>query len=182
VARGLTELRGLAQSALSEMRALIFQLRPEAVGEDGLVASIRKHAAAVATRDGFEVRVHACEDPLPLNPQAETELFRVVQEALHNSVKHAHPGHIEIRLIEPADAIRTLVVEVADDGVGFDPRVSRPGHLGLNTMRERTERLGGQFTVDSSPAGSTTIRLVLPNLLLRKPATGATNDPATGKP
>jgi PAS domain S-box-containing protein len=176
--RGLTELRDLAQSATSEMRALIFQLRPDALEEDRLVAAIRKHAAAVAARDGLEVGVHAFEDPLPLNPQAEIELLRVVQEALHNSVKHAHPGRVEIRLTEAADAVRTLVVEVADDGVGFDPGVSRPGHLGLKTMRERTERLGGQFTVDSTPAGSTTVRLVLPNLLLAQPAAGATNEPA----
>jgi PAS domain S-box-containing protein len=178
--RGLTELRDLAQSATSEMRALIFQLRPDALEEDGLVAAIRKHAAAVAARDGLEVRVHASEDPLPLNPRAEVELLRVVQEALHNSVKHAHPDHVEIRLTEAADAVRTLVVEVADDGVGFDQGVSRPGHLGLKTMRERTERLGGQFTVDSSPAGSTTVRLVLPNVLLAQPAADGTNEPATG--
>jgi len=65
------------------------------------------------------------------------------------------------RLYEPADAAGTLVVEVADDGAGFDPDGSYPGHLGLETMRERTERIGGQFIIDSSPAGSTTVRAVL---------------------
>jgi PAS domain S-box-containing protein len=165
VARGLAELLELTQSATSEMRALILQLRPDALAGNGLVAAIRKHAAAVSAREGFEVGVDACEDPLPLDESAERELFRVIQEALHNSVKHAHPRHVEIRLSEPADAARTLVVEVADDGVGFDPSEPHPGHLGLTTMRERAERLGGEFSVDSSPAGSTTVRVVLPDVL-----------------
>jgi PAS domain S-box-containing protein len=165
LARGLAELRELTQVAISEMRALIFQLRPNALEEGGLVTAVRRHGAAVAAREGFEVRVYA-PDAVPLDPRAEAELFRVIQEALHNSVKHAHPGCVEIRLIEPPDAARTLVVEVADDGVGFDPTISHPGHLGLDTMRERTERLGGRFTVDSSPAGSTTVRVVLPDILL----------------
>jgi signal transduction histidine kinase len=178
VARGLAELRDLTHSAISEMRALIFQLRPDALDEDGLVVAIRKHAAAVAAREGFEVRVHAPDDPLPLDPLVETELLRIVQEALHNSVKHAHPEHVHIRLSEPADAARTLVVEVADDGVGFDPEASRPGHLGLNTMRERTAQLGGQFTIDSSLAGSTKVRVVLPDILLLEPGTGAPNEQA----
>src|SRR5262249_6075708 len=125
----------------------------------------RRHTTA-ACRGGHRaggVRgdVQAFTDHLPLDERTELELFRVVREAVHNGVKHAHPNHIEIRLYEPAGAAGTLVVEVADDGVGFDPDDPHPGHLGLKTMRERTERLGGQFTVDSSPTGSTTVRAVL---------------------
>jgi hypothetical protein len=69
---------------------VIFQLRPDALHEDGLVVAVRKHAAAVAARAGFEVRVHTSADRLPLDERVESELFRVVQEAVHNSVKHAH--------------------------------------------------------------------------------------------
>jgi signal transduction histidine kinase/DNA-binding LacI/PurR family transcriptional regulator len=176
IIRGLAELRELTQGALTEMRALIFQLRPDALHEEGLVVAIRRHAAAVAAREGFEVHVHAPEDRLPLGDRAEEELFRVVQEALHNSVKHAHPSQVDIRLEEPADAVGTLVVEICDDGVGFDPDVPRSGHLGLDSMYERTQRLGGRFTVDSSPAGSTTVRAVLPDILGRR----ATSAPMTG--
>ena len=79
----------------------------------------------------------------------EEELFRIIQEALHNAVKHAQPSRVDIRLDEPDDAAGTLVVEVADDGVGFDPDVTRPGHLGLESMRERTQRVGGRFTLRS---------------------------------
>jgi signal transduction histidine kinase len=65
----------------------------------------------------------------------------------------------------PVDLSGTLVVEIADDGTGFDPNLPRPGHLGLHIMRERIERIGGRLTVDSSPSRSTTIRAVLPGLL-----------------
>jgi signal transduction histidine kinase len=161
IRRGLAELKELTQSALAEMRALIFQLRPETLHEDGLVATLRRHAAAVAAQEGFEVTVQAFTDHVPLDEDTELELFRVVREAVHNGVKHAHPSHIAIRLYEPAGASGTLVVEVADDGVGFDTDDRHPGHLGLETMRERTERMGGEFTVESSPAGSTTVRAVV---------------------
>jgi signal transduction histidine kinase/DNA-binding LacI/PurR family transcriptional regulator len=164
VARGLDELRELTQSALSDMRSLIFQLRPDALRDEGLVEVVRRHAAGVAARENLDVQVHAPEDRLPLDERAEEDLLRVVQEALHNIVKHARASRVRIRLVEPADAAGTLVVEVADDGVGFDPDVAHPGHLGLDTMRERTLRLGGRLTVESSPAGST-VRAVLPGVL-----------------
>lgn len=165
VARGLTELRELTQGALTEMRALIFQLRPGALHEVGLAAAIRKHAAAVAARERIEVPVQAPDDRLPLDSRAEEELFRVVQEALHNSVKHAQPGRVDIRLYQQADDAGTLIVEVTDDGIGFNPNVAHPGHLGLDSMRDRTEWLGGRLTVASSPEGSTTVRAVLPGIL-----------------
>jgi signal transduction histidine kinase len=79
-------------------------------------------------------------------------------------VKHARPSRVDIRLAEPDGAPGTLVVEVTDDGTGFDADLPYPGHLGLAGMRERTERVGGRFTVDSSPTG-TTVRLVLPDIL-----------------
>jgi len=172
--RGLAALRELTQGALSEMRVLIFQLRPEALHQDGLVAAVRKHAAAIAARDGFEISVQAAKDHLPLDEQAETELFRLVQEAVHNSVKHARPSRIDIRFREPDEPARALVVEVADDGVGFDPDLIEPGHLGLKTMRERTERLGGRFVIDSSATGPTTVRAVLPGILRSRTEPGST--------
>jgi signal transduction histidine kinase len=160
----VAQLLELTQGALAEMRALIFQLRPEALHEEGLTAAVRKHAAALAAREGLDVRVHAEEDRLPLEEVAEEELFRIVQEAVHNCVKHARPHHVDIRLAEVASDPGTLVVEVDDDGVGFEPSAPHPGHLGLDTMRERTERLGGRLEVESSPAGSQ-VRAVLPGIL-----------------
>ncbi len=142
--------------------------------EEGLTAAVRKHAAAVAAREGLEVRVYAGEDRLPLAEVAEEELLRVVQEAVHNCVKHAHPHHVDIRLAGVAGDPGSLVVEVEDDGIGFEPSAPHPGHLGLDTMRERTERLGGRLVVESSTAGSR-IRAVLPGVLTPDPR------PATAK-
>jgi signal transduction histidine kinase/DNA-binding LacI/PurR family transcriptional regulator len=163
--QGLAELRDLTQVALTEMRELIFQMRPEALHEEGLVGAIRRHAAAVARRTGIEINVHAPEDRLRLPEPVEHELFRVVQEALHNSVKHAGAKRIDISFVEPTDAHGTLVFEVADDGTGFDPDIARPGHLGLETMRERVQRVEGSLTIDSSPTSSTTVRAVVPGVL-----------------
>jgi len=174
VARGVAQLLELTQGALAEMRALIFQLRPEALHEEGLTAAVRKHAAALAAREGLDVRVYAEEDRLPLDEVAEEELFRVVQEAVNNSVKHAHPHHVDIRLAGVASDPGTLVVEVDDDGVGFEPSAPHPGHLGLDTMRERTERLGGRLVVESSAAGSR-VRAVLPGILHPGPPPDTTN-------
>ncbi len=168
VARGVAQLLELSQGALAEMRALIFQLRPEALHEEGLGAAVRKHAAAVAAREGLDVRVHAEADRLPLEEVAEEELFRVVKEAVHNCVKHAHPHHVDITLAELAGDPGTLVVEVDDDGVGFEPSAPHPGHLGLDSMRERTEHLGGRLVVESSSAGSR-VRAVLPGILTPGP-------------
>jgi Na+/proline symporter len=163
VARGLTELRGLTQGALAEMRASIFQLRPDALHEEGLTAAVRRRAEAIAAREGLEVNVHAPEDRLPLDDRAEEELFRVVLEAVHNCVKHARASHLDIRL-DAEDGAGRLVVEVADDGVGFDPDAPHPDGLGLAGMRERMERLGGRLVVHSHPGSSTLVRAVLPGV------------------
>ncbi|HEV3362198.1 MAG TPA: substrate-binding domain-containing protein [Pseudonocardiaceae bacterium] len=159
VARGLRELRGLTQGALAEMRSLIFQLRPAALHEEGLVSAMRRQAAAVASRESFGVFIEAPEERLPLSDQAEQELFRIAQEALHNCVKHARPDRVDIRFRTLDDQPRTLVMEIVDDGVGFDPDVTRPGHVGLDTMRERTERLSGELSIESIRGGLTTVRV-----------------------
>jgi signal transduction histidine kinase len=168
ITRGLTELRSLTQSALADMRASIMQLRPDDLHEEGLAAALRRRATTIAAREGLEVRVHAPEDRLPLDDRAEEELFRVVQEAVHNSIKHAHAGRIDIRLAEHSDRDGSLVVEVADDGTGFDPHAVPAAGLGLGSMRERMERLGGRLVIDSRPTGSTTVRAVLPGTWRRR--------------
>jgi signal transduction histidine kinase len=166
IGENLAELRNLTKSALTEMRALIFQLRPNALHEDGLAAAVRRHAAAVAAAgEGLEVRVRAPEQRLALDDHAEEELFRIIQEALRNSVKHARAEHIDIILAQDPGVTSTLIVEITDNGVGFWPDAPHPGHLGLKTMHERAELLGGRLHVDSCPSGPTTVRAVLPSIL-----------------
>ncbi|HEV2372759.1 MAG TPA: histidine kinase [Streptosporangiaceae bacterium] len=165
VANNLAELRNLSRSALTEMRALIFQLRPGALHEEGLAVAVRRHAAAVAAKEGLDVEVDVPEGRLALGERVIEELFRITEEALRNSVKHAQASRIGILLVEDAATTGTLILEVTDDGVGFWPDAPYPGHLGMRSMRERAERIGGQLTVDSCPDGPTTVRVVLPGIL-----------------
>jgi signal transduction histidine kinase len=83
---------------------------------------------------------------------------------VHNSIKHAGARRIDVTALTPVEPYGALVVEVTDDGVGFDPDVPRPGHFGLHIMRERVERIGGRLTVDSSSGRSTRIRIVVPGV------------------
>lgn len=158
VARGIKELRGLTHGALAEMRASLFQLRPDALSEDGLAEAVRKQCAAIASREGVDIQTQVPAYRLPLSDQAEEELFRVVQEAVHNSIKHANPGRIDIVFCELDGAV---IIEVTDDGTGFDPTTTSFGGMGLTSMRERMARLGGEVIIDSHPSRSTTIRAVL---------------------
>lgn len=157
----LTDLRQLTQGALAEMRALIFELRPGALAEEGLLQALRKHAAAVANREQFQVEV-LCpgEESLPrLKTAAEDALYRIAQEALHNVVKHAGASRVEITLA-PEGGFLNLSVE--DNGQGFDPGQVSGGHLGLGTMGQRANSLGGECVVESEPGGGTKVRVRVP--------------------
>jgi signal transduction histidine kinase len=160
-------MRELTNGALAEMRALIFELRPGALREEGLVAALRKQAAGIAARDEFAVEVEAPEDLIDFDPITEEQLYRIGQEALHNVMKHAGAGRVRIRLVPPRGAAAPgtgappgeLVLEISDDGCGFDPAVRRPGHMGLQTMSQRARRIGGRLEVESTPGEGTTVRV-----------------------
>jgi PAS domain S-box-containing protein len=148
----------LADAGLTEMRSLIFELRPESLETEGLIAALEKQAAALQAR--HEIPVHATlgrEPDLPL--EAKEALYRIAQEALHNTVKHAHASRAELKL--ECDA-RGIALEVSDDGAGFDPGEDFSGHLGLKSMRERAARLGGTLRVESAPGEGTSIRVRIP--------------------
>jgi signal transduction histidine kinase len=160
----LPTLEALAKAALDDMRALIFELHPTLLDTHGLVSAVREQAAWVATRGGPEVTVDGPAERLDVAPEAELDAYRLAQEALHNCVKHARAAHVDVRIGPAEDNPRTLVVEVTDDGTGFDPEATAPG-LGLVSMRERAERLGGQLVVTPRPGGGTVVRLVAPRVL-----------------
>ncbi len=156
----LDHLQELAQSALAEMRALIFQLRPAPIEEGGLAAALRHHAAALKSRDGLTVALQV-EGEQRLLPEQETQLFRIVQEALNNVVKHAHTDEVMVKLMLHADRVSLLV---EDHGPGFDAAMLEPDRktLGLSSMRERAEMMGGSFVVESRPGEGVRIRVEVP--------------------
>jgi signal transduction histidine kinase len=148
----------LAEMGMAEMRALLFELRPESLAQEGLVAAITKQVAALRARHGIDVTVDLCDEPDASIEQKEA-MYRIAQEAMHNTVKHARAGRLDIRLAVERDG---LLLGVRDDGQGFDPAASFPGHLGLRSMEERVERLGGTLTVESAPGSGTRIRAWIP--------------------
>ncbi len=148
----------LCGGALAEMRALIFELRPAALQEEGLVSALRKHAAAREARDGIAVEF-AVEHERRLPPDCEEAAYRIVREALHNIVKHARASAVRVRLDFQPDR---LCLEVRDNGQGFDVAAVAGRGMGLTSMRERAEQLGGSLTIESGPGRGTAIRAELP--------------------
>ncbi|WP_324419240.1 histidine kinase [Phycicoccus sp.] len=157
----VARLQELTRGALAEMRALIFELRPGALAEEGLAAALTKQAAAIAAREQVGIEVVAPPHRLPLSVDTEEHLYRIALEAMHNAVKHARPASIEVR-VSLEDTVEHVTLRVSDDGTGFDTSVEHPGHLGLGTMRERATGLGGTTTIDSVLGSGTRVTVVVP--------------------
>ena len=146
---------------MAEMRALIFELRPESLEQEGLVVALTKHAESLRARHQIDVQVDLCQEPdLPL--ATKEALYRIAQESLHNIVKHARASAVALRLCAPTLQAPVLALDIHDDGVGFDPAGAFPGHLGLRSMHERAARLGGTLVIDSAPGGGTHIQVRVP--------------------
>lgn len=122
------------------------------------MAALTKQAAARRARHQIVVSTELRNEP-DLALHAKQELYRIAQEALHNTVKHARAREVTLRLAQTAEGV-TLVVH--DDGAGFDTTASFPGHLGLHSMRERVASLGGSLQIESAPGQGTTVRAHLP--------------------
>ena len=151
----LTQLRELQKEALAEMRALIFELRPGNLEQDGLVRALKTHASALQGRLGLPIVVESdLADRLPLS--AEEVLYRIAQEALHNVVKHAAARSVRVEVRREGGAVR---LRVEDDGKGFDPARVPDGHLGLAGMRARADRVGAEFSCASRPGDGTTVEV-----------------------
>ena len=148
----------LAEAGLAEMRALILELRPESFASEGLITALTKQVVVLRTRYKLTVDAQLGEEP-PLSLERKHTLYRIVREALHNIVKHAHASTVLLRLERQDDE---LVLEVRDDGRGFDPTAPFPGHIGLRSIQERVTRLGGTCSLESAPAQGTSLRVRLP--------------------
>jgi signal transduction histidine kinase len=144
------ELLELAQTALADLRGLVLQLHPVELVERGLAGAVRSHAESVRGTSGLDVEVDVdlSADVGDLPVELQEDLYRVVQEALHNVVKHAGAtkASVHISTSGPPDRV---VVEVSDDGIGLTAQV-RAGALGLVSMRERAERWGGSIEFGST--------------------------------
>ena len=156
--------RGLVDSALAELRTLIFELRPPALETDGLLGALRKHAELLSRAHGVPVTVtDERERAGAVDSDMERQLLRVAEEALSNAMRHAGASAVTITLVTDA-AAGAVRLEVADDGVGFDPaaRSIASRKLGLVSMRERVESIGGGLEIVSGPAEGTTVRAWVP--------------------
>jgi signal transduction histidine kinase len=159
VGEELDEIGQLTRGALAEMRALIFELQPGALTEEGLVAALTKQASALGAREGLVIEVDGPEERLPLRPEVEEQLYRLGQEALANVVKHAGASSAAVRIAADGD---TVSMEVSDGGRGFDPAAVGREHFGLRSMQGRVADLGGRLQVTSAPGRGTTLRVEVP--------------------
>ena len=152
----MREVRATASEALREMRLLIFELRPPILEEQGLEAALQARLESVEGRSGlqFEFEAEGVDD---LPPDVEEPLYRIAQEALNNALKHAQASKLSVCLTQDQ---QNVVLEITDDGVGFDPNKTRTrGGLGLAGMEERAALLGGRLVVDSEPGQGTRVRV-----------------------
>jgi signal transduction histidine kinase len=156
----LVETRGLAARILTQTRRLIFDLRPSVLDDAGLVPALQSFAERVCDPHPIAVAFEIRGTPRRLPAPVETALFRIVQEATHNVVKHAHATQLQIRLdLAPARICAT----VRDNGCGFDAAAElRAGAIGLLGMRERAELVGGQLTIESSGGRGTCVQVEIP--------------------
>jgi signal transduction histidine kinase len=159
VGRSLGAIVDLTKSVQSEMRGLIFDLRHDPVDDDGLVAALARHASGLQSSGGPTIDVQGPEPRLPLSPVAETQLFAICREALANVMKHARASEAHVG-VEARDG--QVVVEVRDDGLGFDPAAGHPGHFGLDSMRTRAAEIDARLTISSAPGLGTLVRVRAP--------------------
>jgi two-component system sensor histidine kinase DegS len=159
VAGEIRELAEQVQANSRDMRRLIHDLRPVALDELGLLPALRQHLARCEHEHGLVVEFVADEGerlPAPM----ETALFRIVQEAVNNVLRHAQAQQVIVTLRRDVEHVR---LQIIDDGHGFDIQLPHSGrHIGLWSMRERVEQLGGQFEVRSTPGQGTAVTALVP--------------------
>ena len=149
----------LSEAALAEMRALIFELRPESLQNEGLLIAFQKQAEALCARHRIDVRTDLGNEEPPIGLPVKEALYRIGLEAVQNTIKHAAATQIDLRL-HVMDA--QVILEIRDNGHGFDSNGKFPGHFGLYTMRERAEQLGGMLELSSVVNQGTIVRVSVP--------------------
>jgi len=152
----LEELTQLAKEAMSDMRLMIFELRPPILERIGLVAALQSRLDSVEARAGFQASFYS-DGAIHLPPEKESELYRISQEALNNVIKHAQANRVSVQLIGENGCVR-LIIE--DDGIGFDPsNAEHEGGQGFRNMRERATQIGANCAFESVPGHGTKLTI-----------------------
>jgi signal transduction histidine kinase len=148
-----------AQQVLKEMRLLVYELRPLMLERDGLASALKQRLETVEGRAGVETKL-VVEGAGLIPEHIETELYRIAQEALNNSLKHSSASSVAIYLSTKGDPV---ALTVQDNGRGFSAEeIADKGGLGLVSIQERTQRLGGDVDVVSAPGEGVTITVTIP--------------------
>jgi ligand-binding sensor domain-containing protein/signal transduction histidine kinase len=148
-------LGAIAHRALQEMRLMVYELRPLALEQTGLAGALERRLEAVERRAGVQARL-IVEGELKISQRDEEELYYLAQEALNNALKHAGASSVKVHL-QALDGCVSL--EIKDDGRGFDSsQIKRREGIGLASMRERAEKIGGKLVIESAPGSGTCIR------------------------
>jgi signal transduction histidine kinase len=158
----LATVQRLAGQIVAELRSVVEGLRPADLERDGLVAVLRNQFTVAGQVHGVPVELETVAVP-ELDPDDEHQVLRILQEAVTNALRHAKASRVVVT-VATGDGGGGLLARVADDGGGFDPtaRVLRARRLGLTSMQDRAEALGGTLTIESSPGTGTTVTLQVP--------------------
>ncbi|MPZ80321.1 MAG: GAF domain-containing protein [Actinophytocola sp.] len=157
----LATVRKLAAEATEELRAIVVDQRPADLRGDGLDIALRKQAELLDRVHEPTIRYTTCQCVPPLTEARQQAVYRIAQEAMHNALRHAGATRIDMSLVSHK---RKVVLEVRDDGAGFDPATADAAgrRLGLSSMRERARVAGGKLDVTSEAGRGTTVRLEVP--------------------
>ncbi len=155
----LNYVLSLADGALTEMRALIFELRPESLEHEGLVRALEQQVNSLCKRHSIQANIHAPSGEPPINIDRKEALYRITIEAMQNIIKHAHANTVTVSLNQYNT---TVELDVQDNGRGFDANQDFPGHLGLTSMRERAAQVDADISINSIPGNGTRVHVSMP--------------------
>jgi PAS domain S-box-containing protein len=153
------ELKNIADGILENLHRLAVDLRPASLDHLGLVAALQQHTETISDQHEIAVQFEVIGEVERISGDMETAVYRIVQEALTNIIRHAQASRIDVLLKRRNGS---LIVIVEDNGVGFDTKVEINGRLGMVGMQERATMLGGTLTVESVPGSGTTVFLEVP--------------------
>jgi signal transduction histidine kinase len=155
----LARAEEVAHAGLNEARSAIAQIRSNSVRDTGLGPALSRAIERFKDRTGLDVEFAVDSEAARFGDERADVIFRMTEEALRNIERHARASRVNIELRSVNGAHLTL--KIADDGIGFDPAVTRPGHFGLIGLREQAQLIGAEFKIKSAPGPGTILELKL---------------------